>query len=172
VIVQVHHLIEDYVVRKQYGVVCGRLLAICTTYRHVPVVAKSVSYLRLVRLAARIRTAFRRIWYSMTSWKSVVELQIWLKLDRSVGHGTWRREYVLMLRATQIRTQKHFLQHSCCYSIYSDVRLISTHTYKQWIVTFFLGKCGYANAQQCWVVRTLPHVFPCIAAIRLLLHRC
>ena len=45
-------------------------------------------------------TDSRKILYCGLSWKSVQEVQIWLKFNKNIGHFTWRSEYILLLPAT------------------------------------------------------------------------
>jgi ABC-type microcin C transport system permease subunit YejE len=72
-----------------------------------------------------------------------------------IGLFTWRPAYVLLLLATEISHQRVLVQHLAIYLF--SWQLHVTQQRNEFLC--FSCNSGYANAPQCYIVRTLPVLF-------------
>jgi hypothetical protein len=93
-------------------------------------------------------------------YKHLSTFQIWLKLDNTVGHFTWRLNYVCIIdsRTKYFATGQRYKGTNCCvsmvtlnYSIHLTAACRST-TIQTELSLRSRGKNGYANAPQLYVM--------------------
>jgi hypothetical protein len=121
------------------------------TLRCFLIIAKSAYYIRRVRPSARSRfylfthlsaaspmgQIFTKL-ISDTLWKSVEEIQIWLKLGKHFGRFAWRRVFYCWRR--HIITSLQCVSQKC-----ENTTLLRLH-----------GNNGHAKAPYCYVTERLP----------------
>ena len=93
---------------------------------------------------------FREIWYWGLWWKPAEMLTVWLKSDKNIRQFTWRPKYILLLPMTSIRLIFIFVQHSVLYCLQWHLAKQDTHN----VLLRFSCNNDYANAPQCYVIRT------------------
>jgi hypothetical protein len=102
------------------------------SFRRFRVVPKSARYLRHVgpfvcsSILSSHWTDFHKIWCWRLLWKSIGELQIWIKSDQDIGHFTLKIQYFFIFAGERNAPWKHFKKQYFDV-FYSYMYLINTH---------------------------------------------